>query len=182
MKTLKYIGIAIVIMVFIAFGSPEIRPKVLALFQSKPYLELSDTSPYALNIKEFAWGYGMVTVNAFNDDFDKLDEKVYNLLKDKTGTCRVNIQDNSKDKYGQQSANMRYIGDINIDELNKYQDWKYWQREAGVRTLLYKHIVAPSMDSVKTEPVNTDTVKAVTAQPQPTVTNNTQPSTYKCLA
>ena len=35
---------------------------------------------------------------------------------------------------------MNYIGDINIDELNRYQDWQFWQKDAGIRRLLSKQL------------------------------------------
>jgi hypothetical protein len=142
----------------------------------KPHLELT-ANPYQLDITKFNWGYGVTEINKFNGDFDRLDEKVYDLLKGKTGICRVNLQGNGKDKYGKADSTMQYIGDINIDELNKYQSWKYWQRDAGIGALLYKRFVKPSsMDSVKTEVVQPqanpqlrDTVQQV----------NIEPTTYK---
>jgi len=148
----------------------------------RPHLELTGQSPYTLNITKFSWGYGLVGFNQFSGDFDKLDENVYDLLKDKSGTCQVYMQAQDNDKYGNKDSTMKYIGDINIDELNKYQDWHYWQTSAGIRTLLYKQIqgsTRPMADSAKA--VNpTDTVRhvAVTTPANSQAGGNAQPNTY----
>jgi hypothetical protein len=145
MKQIKYCLLAIVLTMMASCD-------YIANF-NKPTLELSEAPPYELKISNFSWGYGVVTINQFNGDFDRLDEKVYNLLKGKTGTCKVNMQSTAKYRYGKPDLTISYIGDINIDELNKYQDWKYWQRESGIRKLLYSRFVSPQMDSVKTETI-----------------------------
>jgi hypothetical protein len=106
----------------------------------KPHLELSEQSPYTLTITKFSCGYGITEFNHFSGDFDKLDEKVYDALKGKSGSCKVYLEQQGKDNYGNDSHATNYIGDINIDELNKYQDWTYWQKDAGIKTLLYKNI------------------------------------------
>jgi len=53
----------------------------------KPHLELINQTPYKLNISNFDWSYGVVAINQFSGDFDKLDEKVYDLLQGKSGSC-----------------------------------------------------------------------------------------------
>ena len=115
--------------------------KFFSLFKTKPYLELSGNSSHRLNISEFVWGYGMTEINQFNGDFDKLDEKVYDLLKGKSGTSSVYIEAKVVDKYGNSNSTMNYVGDINIDELNKYQDWQVWHNDAGIRTIIYKNVI-----------------------------------------
>lgn len=122
-----------------------------------------DASINALNIKNFSWGYGAVQFNSFHGDFDKLDKEVYDLLKDKTGSCDVYMQDNSTDKYGNKSDHKSNIGSIDINELNKYRDWTYWQKEHGIRSLLYKKYIQNNNDTVTIDTTTT------------TVTNTTQP-------
>jgi hypothetical protein len=130
--------------------------KVDRIFGNKPYLELAGTNPYELKIYEFTWGYGTVSFNQFSGDFDKLDEKVFDLLKGKEGMVRVYLTNNEKDQYGKATDTILFIGEINLAELNRYEGWEYWHKSAGIQTLLYKKFVAPteatSMDSAVIEP------------------------------
>lgn len=124
----------------------------------KPHLELLNQTPYTLNITKFDWTYGIVAINQFSGDFDRLDEKVYNLLKDKTGACQVYIELKNIDKYGSTNSTLKHIGVINIDELNRFQDWQYWQKDGGIRKLIYTHMIlnqAHLLDSTVTTTVDT---------------------------
>ena len=109
----------------------------------KPHLELSDGPPYKLTISNFEWSYGTTSFNQFNGNFDKLDEKVFDLLKDKTGFCQVYIEQLNTDKYGNADSTTRPIGHIIINELAKYHDWQYWQKDYGIRKMLYETVVRP---------------------------------------
>lgn len=137
-QVFEYIGIGLLIVVIAVLMTDSLRNRLIGYFKSKPYLELSGTSPSQLNITEFSWGYGITAINQFNGDFDTLDEKVFDLLKGKAGLCQLYLQETGKDKYGNGEKAMTYIGDIDINELSKFQSWKYWQQEAGIRTILYK--------------------------------------------
>lgn len=143
---------------------------------NKPTLELTGSNPYQLNVANFQWSYGVTAINQFNGDFDKLDQKVFNLLQGKSGICQVRIENRTTDKYGKSDTSMLYVGDINIDELNKYQDWSYWQKESGIRKMIYSKLFArPSMDSVRTDSVKTEPMQqdtATYARPAKTVSLN----------
>ena len=163
-----YIGIGLFIIGFVILMDESLRNKAIGLFKSKPYVELTGSGPYQLNITQFEWGYGMTAINQFNGDFDKLDNKVFDLLKGKTGMCQVFLQATAKDKYGKADSTMNYIGDINIDELNRFRDWQYWQKDAGIRTLLSKQLAAEqsaakvdsTMVATAITPSSTETVTA----------------------
>lgn len=134
-------------------------------------LQLSSGPPYTLHVRNFIWGYGTVELNKFHGDFDKLDQEVYNLLKGKTGSCQVYLHNSNKDKYGNVGDTTDNIGTIDIDELNKFQDWTYWQKEHGLRTLLYKKYVQkePIATDIDTTTMSTytekDTSTVVTSSP-----------------
>ncbi|MDB5288427.1 MAG: hypothetical protein JWR05_3376 [Mucilaginibacter sp.] len=113
----------------------------------KPHLELTGQNPYNLTISKFTWSYGTTEINKFNGDFEKLDEKVYNLLKDKKGICKVYLESTSKDEYGKTNSASDYIGDINIDELNKFEDREYWHKNGGTLHLLYQKFILKSRDN-----------------------------------
>ncbi|MGN6177833.1 MAG: hypothetical protein ACTHNW_01555 [Mucilaginibacter sp.] len=172
-KVLDYIGMAIGFVILMALFTPSIRGKVVAMFKTKPYVELTgESSPYQLNISEFPWGYGTVAINKFSGDFDKLDEKVFDLLKGKTGICKVYLADNGTDKYGNHNSNSKYIGDIDMNELGRYQDWKFWQNgDGGIRKLLYKKLFNKS-DSARLTAIDT-----TSAHPQPVPVINQQTQT-----
>jgi len=123
----------------------------------KPHLELINQTPYKLNISNFDWSYGVVAINQFSGDFDKLDEKVYDLLQGKSGSCEVYIELKNIDRYGNSNKTLKYVGVINIDELNKYQDWHYWQRDDGMRMLIYKRILWKQSQNADSTAVYTDT-------------------------
>jgi len=137
-----------------------------------PHLELSDSGqPYMLKISNFAWGYGVVGFNRFNGDFDRLDEKVYDELKGKNGSCMVYMQRQRKDKYGNRDTTSKLIGEIDLTELNKYQDWTYWQKEGGIRKLLYQTIHRTDdstavIDSSKLIPITQPKPQIDTIQPK----------------
>ncbi|WP_256014171.1 hypothetical protein [Desertivirga xinjiangensis] len=140
-KVSEYLGTALVIGLGLYFGFGGTGSKLMNLFQSKPYLELTGSSPYDLHISEFDWGYGRVEFNKFSGDFKKLDEKVFDLLEGKNGTVSVYLLNSQKDQYGKIQDTSVYIGDIDLLELNKYEDWEYWHNSAGIKSLLYKKFV-----------------------------------------
>ncbi|GAB3915380.1 hypothetical protein [Mucilaginibacter boryungensis] len=174
-QTFEYLFYGFIVLAMVVAFTPDLRDKAVSMFKSKPYLELKGYTPYQLNVTEFPWSYGMTGFNQFNGDFDKLDYKVYDLLKGKSGICEVYLQSNGTDKYGNADKTFLHIGDINIDELNKFQDWHYWQKESGIRTLLYKHIVQPTADSARVTPeppTITPTVTSDTTRPISNVVPN----------
>lgn len=121
------------------------------LLNQKPHLELTNETPYQLTISDFNWGYGMTAINQFNGDFGELDKRVFDLLKGKEGICKVYVEDNSKDKHGNAGHESTYFGDLDLSELNRYSDWEYWHKEAGMRKLFYDHFNPPNnLDSTTT--------------------------------
>lgn len=114
---------------------------------NKPYLELTDSSPYNLKISDFEWGYGRVRFNQFNGDFERLDEMVFDLLNGKNGTVSVYLLNSQKDQYGNSQDTTVFIGEIDLSELNKYKDWAYWHKSAGIQSLLYKKFVNPDVQA-----------------------------------
>lgn len=103
---------------------------------NKPSLDLSGSSSYTLRISEFVWSYGTIEFNRYSGDFEKLDRKVFNLLKGKTGTCTVYINSKVRDQYGSEKSESQLIGDLDLKELNKYESWEYWHKNAGIKQLL----------------------------------------------
>lgn len=157
----EYLAYGIVFVAVVVLFTPNLRTSFFKLFDSKPYIELTDTND--LRISGFVWGYGMIGINQFNGDFDKLDHKVFDLLKGKSGSCRVFMQATSKDKYGNADSTYNYIGDIDINELNKFTDWQYWQKANGIRKLLYNKFIKRDepmvvADSAKVDATAIDTV------------------------
>jgi hypothetical protein len=159
---MKHIVITIVVVLFTLTGCDYIRN------YDKPHLELSGSGPYVLNVTDFPWSYGLIGFNEFNGDFDKLDEKVYTLLQGKNGVCQVYIEQKGTDKYGNSNSALHYFGNINIDELNKYQGWQYWHKAGGVQAIIYSHLFKPTsssatIDSPKMSSAKmTDTFKKIT--------------------
>ncbi|MXV17728.1 hypothetical protein [Hufsiella ginkgonis] len=118
-----------------------LRLKVYSLFRSKPYVELDDRS-LNLTISEFKWGYGTASINSFSGDFEKLDEKVFDALEGKQGSCRVYMLNSTTDSYGKVKITNDYIGDIDLSELSKYENWHYWHRNKGISAMLYKKYIS----------------------------------------
>ena len=131
----------------------------------KPHLELSDGPPYKLSITNFDWSYGTAEINKFNGDFDKLDEKVFDLLQDKSGFCQVYLEQRNVDKYGNNNSSMQLIGHINIDELAKYRDWQYWQKDGGLKKMIYATMV--QLDAHRND--STAVLRDTTSHQSPTV-------------
>jgi hypothetical protein len=110
-----------------------------------------------LMVKNFIWGYGNIGVNQFSGDFETLDKEVFEALKGKTGTCIVKFKNTEKNKYGVDTTAIVEIGKLNIDELNRYQDWEYWHKTGGIKTLLYQKYIAPQENkSIDTDATATD--------------------------
>ncbi len=103
---------------------------------NKPNLELSNSTPYTLRISEFDWSYGRIEFNKYSGDFERLDRKVFNLLKGKTGTCTIYMTSKVRNQYGTEKSESQLIGDLDLKELNKYESWEYWHKNAGIKQLL----------------------------------------------
>lgn len=102
----------------------------------KPVLELSGSTPYILTISDFQWSYGRIEINKYSGDFEKLDRKVYDLLKGKSGKCAVYMTSLTKDQYGSDKVSKELIGELDLQELNKYESSEYWHKNAGIMQLL----------------------------------------------
>lgn len=134
----------------------------------KPGLTLSEQTPYILEIKDFQWSYGLTEINKFTGDFEGLDQKVFDVLQGKKGNCEVKLEQKQTDKYGTSTSVYIVIGTINLDELNKYQDWHYWHKDGGIMKLFSAHFVED-----KSNTVNIDSIVKV----QSTIANQTTPVT-----
>jgi hypothetical protein len=144
----------------------------------KPHLELSNNNPYTLQITEFNWGYGMTSINEFNGDFDKLDARVFDLLKGKEGNCKVYIENKQTDKYGKENSTSEYVGDIDLSELNKYQTWEFWHKASGIKSLLYKKYVAPKAELTVADSAKMDSLPMDTVSLQPPASTVKELQTY----
>ena len=141
---------------------------------NSPTLELSGSSPYILRISDFDWNYGMVQINQYSGDFEKLDRKVFDLLKGKTGTCDVYMINKSRDKYGTEGTDMELIGEIDLAELNKYENWEYWHKSSGIIALLNEKNFPKPKPIVKEEKNEWDSiVSAIKAKTKTKVVNTT---------
>jgi hypothetical protein len=165
---MKYFYCLIISIAFVVTGCSYIKD------YDKPHLELTGQNPYSLSISKFIWGYGTTEINKFNGDFEKLDEKVYEKLKGKQGTCKIFMEAITKDKYGKEVSKSDYIGDIELSELNKFQNWEYWHKESGIKSLLYKKYIlvgdseqvdSARMGSAKMDTISTDRTPNITIQP-----------------
>jgi len=159
--------------VLFAFGCN----KVDRILGNKPYLELSGSKPYELKITDFTWSYGLVGINQYNGDFEGLDKKVFDLLKGKQGSCKVYLESKAKDQYGKESSEFNYIGDLDLDELNKYEDWEFWHKSVGIVSLLNHKYELQNTDSTAVDTVeNFSAVQNLEVQPEPQP--NVEPKTF----
>lgn len=125
----------------------------------RPHLELTGESPYRLDISNFTWSYGLTSINELNGDFEKLDEKVYNALNGKSGLCSIFIQSQQKDQYGKLIGTVENFGQIDINELNRYEDWHYWHNNAGIRPMILKRIQSKVNEPIaQVKPPTIDTI------------------------
>lgn len=132
--------------------------QVNQILNRNPHLELSKYAPYDLEVTDFSWSYGMTEINKLEGDFELLDHRVYNFFKGKSGLCKLYFKTRQSNQYGNESLSNKYVGEINIDELNKYHDWEYWHKSAGINVLIYKNIVNASDNTkIDTAAMNTTT-------------------------
>lgn len=103
------------------------------LLGRKPYVEVNEGE---ITVSGFKWSYGTIRVNELSGDFDKLDKKVFNRLKGKEGKISLYIENTTTNSYGRTDSKTEYIGDIDLNELNRYQGWEYWHKTSGIRPLL----------------------------------------------
>lgn len=123
----------IAIPVYLYFNNPSFSYQVDRALDEPPYLSLKNNSLY---IDEFKFTVGMVGFNQVSGDFDKLNEKVYDLLKGKSGKYEVFLKVKNKDKYGNTSEEYQSFGSVDADELNKYKSAKYWNESGGMQVIL----------------------------------------------
>lgn len=116
---------------------------------TKPHVILSDNQPYQLTIADFNWNYGVTEVNKFSGDFETLDQKVFNTLQNKQGTCVILLKDTFNDHYGQPHDTSKTIGTVNLTELNRFKSWIYWHNDGGIQKMIYKFLFPPA-DSAST--------------------------------
>jgi hypothetical protein len=120
-----------------------------SILDGKPKLQLTGGSPYTLTISDFKWSYGMVDINKYSGDFEKLDHKVYDLLKGKTGKCIVYMTSKTKDQYGSEKTESQLIGELDLEELNKYESSEYWHKNAGIVQLLNQKYFPKKFESTQ---------------------------------
>jgi hypothetical protein len=123
----------ILIPVYLYFTNSSFSYSVDRALDDPPYLKISNN---ALYIDDFNFSVGVVGFNQVSGDFEKLNQKVYNLLKGKSGKYNVFLKVEERDKYGKTSSDYKLFGTINADELNKYQSAKYWGESGGLQPIL----------------------------------------------
>ncbi|HEY0772173.1 MAG TPA: hypothetical protein VGD31_17755 [Sphingobacteriaceae bacterium] len=121
------------------------------------YLELDG---HSLTIKNFNWGYGKVRVNELHGDFKDIDKKVYQQLKGESGIYSIYISNATKDQYGNDQEESKYIGDIDATELSKYQSWEYWHEHSGTRPLLVNTFIKTNENASLTSQVTSSNIVA----------------------
>ena len=62
----------------------------------------------------------------------KLSNHIYDDLKGKSGTYTVVIYENEYDSYGKKTIVERTAGSIDVNELNKYENFRVWNGKVGV--------------------------------------------------
>jgi len=164
---LKEWGLPIIIAIiaiptYLYFNSANFAHMVDRSIESPPYLSLKNNSLY---IDEFKFSVGMNGENLVSGDFDKLNEKVYKLLKGKYGKCEIYLNVKSKDKYGASTGGYQSFGSLDLQELNKYQSVDYWKQSGGLQPILTGNQVstdtaevveeASSLQKLTTKPVAT---------------------------
>ena len=125
--------ILITIPTYLYFNNASFEHFINRSFGEKPYVSLKNNAVF---IDEFDYSIGVTGINQVSGDFNKLNEKVYALLKGKTGNYKVFLQVVKKDKYGNSTTEYQDIGSVNADELNKYESAEYWQESEGLQSLL----------------------------------------------
>jgi hypothetical protein len=92
-------------------------------------------------ITDFQWqGSGASPYYDIYGDFDTLDKEMYRVLSDKSGVWEVVCKGTTKDNYGTDQNYSYPLGDINADDLKKYQSEKYWKEGGGAMTLFQNYM------------------------------------------
>lgn len=106
---------------------------VMNTVDSSPYLKFEDNKLY---IDEFEYSFGVIEINKASGDFEKLNEKVFDLLIKEKGTCGIYVKVKSIDKYGNETEAYQYKGTIDIDEMRKFKNATFWAKSGGMQKLL----------------------------------------------
>ena len=144
----------------------------------KPYLELTGNSPYQLTITDFQWSYGRIEINEYSGDFEKLDRKVFDLLKGKSGKCSVYMTSKTKDQYGSDKVSNDLIGELDLQELNKYESWEYWHKNAGIMQLLNQKYFPEGSEVLQLEGIDSVSVIDEIANEVKQTTPSKSPETF----
>ena len=97
-------------------------------------------SSYTLTLDNFKYTIGITGINAVSGNFDELNKLVFKKLKGKNGICILSNKVDEKDYYGKKTSNTYKIGAINIDELNKFEDYKTWVNRTGGTVKLIRNL------------------------------------------
>lgn len=82
-------------------------------------------------ITDFIWSGVPEVWGSMTGDYQALDKEIFNSLKGESGVYAIMLVEKVTDKYGNKTTNSNYIGNINADELNKYQSVSYWKSGTG---------------------------------------------------
>ena len=73
-----------------------------------------------------------------------LKRLIERLLKCKSGICLVRAERIVSDQYGKKTSVFDIIGKIDLDELNRYDNWTYWAKQGGIALLFYNFYIKGS--------------------------------------
>lgn len=118
---------------YLYFNNPNFSASLNRSLDSPPYITYKDGSLY---IDEFKYTVGMNGFNVIDGDFERLNEKVYKVLKGESGLCTVYIQQKHTDKYGISKMSYQNVGTLDLNELNNYTDLTFWQKSEELQELI----------------------------------------------
>lgn len=139
-----FIGLVVLAGVFLLIHSvtPSVssfsetaKNAVTKSIEDAPYIRYDKGKLY---IDDFEYSFGVIEINKASGDFDKLNRKVFSLLKNHTGNCAVYVNIKSQDKYGNITEVYQRKGTINTNELRKYKNVELWAKSGGMQRILLR--------------------------------------------
>ena len=83
---------------------------------------------------------------------------VYDSLRGRSGDCLISIANKNINKYGTIDSSKTDYGFLNVDELNKFQNWEYWHKDGGIAKIISRYYSTPPSGSAKIDSARVDTV------------------------
>jgi hypothetical protein len=125
--------VPIILAVYLYLDNPNFASFINKTIDKPPYVSVRQDS---LIIEDFKWNIGIEGRNIVGGDFDRLNKKVYNILKDKSGVYHVVLKQNKEDKFGNSYIDSYSVGILDAEGLNKYQTEEYWIKEGGISRMI----------------------------------------------